>query len=653
MTDSVSADPRIGSEIAGYRIERQLGRGGMAVVYLAYHERLDRHVALKLLAPELAEDGGFRERFLRESRLAASLDHPDVIPIYDADEADGALFIAMRCVEGTDFGRLLKGRDPVEPARVLAILDRVASALDAAHARGLVHRDVKPENVLLAEGGPGAEEHVYLTDFGLSARLADGPGDEELGGVLGSIDYLAPEQIEDRAVSAQTDVYALGCVLYQALTGEAPFGAQARLAVLWAHLEEPPPRPSAGAARLPAELDPVIARAMAKEPEERHESCAALLVDAREALGLLDTTPGLLDTTPAQPAVRPRRRRLVVAAAIIAVAAAAALVPALLLTGGGAEGTVGEDWSRVPHVESVFGGTEQVVGIGLAARDGTLVAVGAEGDFTDPDGDQNGVVWTSTDGLSWTRNSGEALAGEGHQFLNEVAAGPDGFVAVGGENLPDVGRDRITAAVWTSSDGAEWSRVPNTDGVFGTVDDPAVEQLRFMTDVTRGGPGWVGVGWDSTSFRGPAVWTSPDVSWSRAPRDPRAFAPLFGHGFAHMLGVAGGGDGQPLVAVGHDTLTFGDAPRKSAAVWGRMTAWTGHRCPTRTTSSAARRTLCRSTMSWPAARASSRSVSRRRPGSGSGTGCRSPTRRSGGLQSGPSQSGRGRCAVRSGRRPTG
>ena len=169
MADGVSPDPRIGKEIAGYRVERLLGRGGMSVVYLAHDPRLDRRVALKLLAPELAEDERFRERFLRESRLAASLDHANVIPIHEAGEADGVLFIAMRYVEGTDLRKLLADEGRLDPARAVGIVGRVASALDAAHEQGLVHRDVKPGNVLISQRG---EEHVYLSDFGLTKQQA-------------------------------------------------------------------------------------------------------------------------------------------------------------------------------------------------------------------------------------------------------------------------------------------------------------------------------------------------------------------------------------------------------------------------------------------------------------------------------------------------
>ena len=236
---SVSADPRIGSEIAGYRIERLLGRGGMSVVYLAEHLRLERKVALKLLTPELAEDERFRERFLRESELAASLDHPNVIPIHDADEADGVLFIAMRYVEGSDLARLLAERGRLDPAEALSILGRVADALDAAHTQGLIHRDVKPGNVLISSEG-----HVYLSDFGLTRRTEEDAPLTESGQFVGTIDYVAPEQIESKGVSAQTDVYALSGVLFECLTGERPFRGDSTLGMLFAHLQNDPPKAS-------------------------------------------------------------------------------------------------------------------------------------------------------------------------------------------------------------------------------------------------------------------------------------------------------------------------------------------------------------------------------------------------------------------------
>src|SRR5712671_6801333 len=203
-----------GSELAGYRIESLLGRGGMGVVYRARDLALDRNVALKLLAPELAQDMRFRERFLRESRLAASLDHPAIVPIYDAGEVAGRLYIAMRLVEGTDLKRLLAEQGALEPAAALALLEQVADALDAAHERGLVHRDVKPSNVLVDSRG-----HCYLADFGLSRRLADLPSPGGPGRSLGTVDYVAPEQIRGEQLDGRADLYSLGCLLYECLSG--------------------------------------------------------------------------------------------------------------------------------------------------------------------------------------------------------------------------------------------------------------------------------------------------------------------------------------------------------------------------------------------------------------------------------------------------
>ena len=284
----VTDDPRVGTELAGYRIESLLGWGGMSVVYLAEDLRLKRKVALKLLAASLAEDESFRDRFLRESELAASIDHPNIVPIYEAGKTEDLLFIAMRYVEGRDLKeRLQHGR--LDPADAIGILAQVASALDAAHARGLVHRDVKPSNVLLDTGArPDGSDHVYLADFGLTKRISEGPGIGDDGHLLGTIDYVAPEQIAGEEIDGRADVYSLGCVLYECLVGQPPFRSESDMAVVFAHLETESPAPSAERPELPAALDGVIARALAKEPEQRYPSCrefarAALAVAVDEA----------------------------------------------------------------------------------------------------------------------------------------------------------------------------------------------------------------------------------------------------------------------------------------------------------------------------------------------------------------------------------
>ncbi len=284
----VSDDPRVGTELAGYRIESLLGWGGMSVVYLAEDLRLKRKVALKLLAAGLAEDASFRDRFLRESELAASIDHPNIVPIYEAGTAEELLFIAMRYVEGRDLKeRLQRGR--LDPADAIGVIAQVASALDAAHERGLVHRDVKPSNVLLDTGArPDGSDHVYLADFGLTTRVSEKTGIADDGHLLGTIDYVAPEQIAGEEIDGRADIYSLGCVLYECLVGQPPFRDDSDLAVVFAHLETESPAPSAGRPDLPAALDAVIARALAKEPEQRYPSCrefarAALAVAVDEA----------------------------------------------------------------------------------------------------------------------------------------------------------------------------------------------------------------------------------------------------------------------------------------------------------------------------------------------------------------------------------
>jgi streptogramin lyase len=317
-----AAEDRVGTDLAGYRIERVLGRGGMSVVYLAQDPRLKRNVALKVLAPELAEDEGFRVRFLRESQLAASLDHPNVVPVYEAGEVDGLLYIAMRYVVGTDLKALLRGEGALAPERALSLVAQVASALDAAHERGLVHRDVKPSNVLLT--GRPDEEHCYLADFGLSTSTSD-RSVADARQIVGTIDYVAPEQIRGLEVDGRADVYSLACLLYECLVGDVPFRRPSDVAVVYAHLEEPIPKATERAPTLPAAMDSVLERGTAKLPDERWRTCADLVEAARSALG-----EGVAPVR-----VRGRSRRRAIAAAVIGVAAAAAALAALIPGGGG------------------------------------------------------------------------------------------------------------------------------------------------------------------------------------------------------------------------------------------------------------------------------------------------------------------------------
>jgi serine/threonine-protein kinase len=258
-----------GDQIAGCRIEAVAGRGGMGIVYRATQLSLGRPVAVKLISPDHAADPGFRERFERESRLAAAIDHPNVIPVHEAGEDHGRLYLVMRWVSGADLHGLIARSGRLEPRRAAAITAQVAGALDAAHRAGLVHRDVKPANVLLSG------EHAYLADFGLTRPVASDTRLTTTGHWLGTADYMAPEQFGAEPVDARADVYALGCVLYAMLAGEPPFRRDTVPATMLAHLSDPPPRPSLAAA-VPRELDAVIARALAKAPDDRYPSAGDL-----------------------------------------------------------------------------------------------------------------------------------------------------------------------------------------------------------------------------------------------------------------------------------------------------------------------------------------------------------------------------------------
>ena len=353
----------VGAVFAGHRIDGVAGRGGMGVVYRATQLALDRVVALKIVAPELVDDAHARDRFLRETRAAASIEHPHVIPVHYAGEEDGLAYLVMRYVSGDDLRSLVRREGPLEPDRAARIVGQVGEALDAAHAMGIVHRDVKPGNVLLADG-----DHAYLTDFGLvkDMRSASTTGS---GRWVGTLDYVAPEQIRGERVDARTDAYGLGCVLYHALTGEVPFPRDSDEARLWAHLSDPAPTASDHGA--PAAFDPVIARALAKRSDERYRSCGDLgraavaaatggEVERRErsvARGAAAPAGERgASTTTARLPVAPRRRRARLAGALVAAGALAAVAAAALILPDGDEPT-----PRAPTAQPTVG----------ASRDGT------------------------------------------------------------------------------------------------------------------------------------------------------------------------------------------------------------------------------------------------------------------------------------------
>lgn len=383
----MSADPRIGTELGGYRIEARIGRGGMSTVYLAEHVRLGRKVALKILSSELALDEGFRTRFERESQLAASLDHPNIVPVYDAGEVDGVAYIAMRHIDGRDLGSLLAEDGRLEPSSAAAVIAQVADALDAAHALGLVHRDVKPGNVLLHG------DHAYLTDFGLTKRLDAATVKTDTGHFMGTIHYAAPEQFEGRPLDARTDEYSLACVAFHCLTGRPPFPREQEAAVMFAHLREPIPPPSETAPGSPRPVDAVVARAMSKSKEDRYATCGQFS-DAltRTASGQKDGGQG------GRP--RPRKRTLVAGAGLI-LAVGAAIAFAAVVAGSDAER---RSPSSSPSVSGSPSSGSPEIGTAVISIDPATSALGEGVEM--PSFAQSVAV---ADGFVWIRAGGSRL----------------------------------------------------------------------------------------------------------------------------------------------------------------------------------------------------------------------------------------------------
>ena len=575
MLELRNVDARIGTEFAGHRIEEVIGRGGVSVVYLAEHLRLERKVALKVLAPHLAEDEAFRERFIRESRIAAGLDHPNIVTIYDAGEVEDNLYISMRYVDGSDLARLLRLEGTLETYRMILLLSQVASALDAAHTQGLVHRDVKPANVLVET--VGGIERAYLSDFGISKRTTTGSGLTRTGQFVGTVDYVAPEQISGEPIDGRTDVYSLGCVLYQCVAGHVPFPGDTEVATIYRQLHDAPPSLD-GSLDAPEGVDAVIAKALAKSKEERYPTCSGLieavrasLSGAREASTVARPVPGpdirrdggksdtqVIETRPERPA--PRRA---VWASIAGGALVLVVVVGVLLANSGdgpqppgsvtSESPGGSSTTSAPPTGSGLELTwlplkqaqplpgDQVMSDVVAGPAG-LVAVGHVEAATGFDDDA--AVWISGRNAGrWRSSTSESLAGPEDQRMLAVAEFDDRLIAGG--------REGSDAALWTSTDsGVTWSR---SDGSLG---------LGLIRDIGRLDSTLVAVGAvgspNDVLAQDAGVWTSRNgVKWT-----PVIDEDLGGEGGQQISAVhtAGG----RLIAVGFEYGTDGSY---DGAIW--------------------------------------------------------------------------------------
>jgi YVTN family beta-propeller protein len=504
--------PTIGVTLADYRIEAFVGSGGMGEVYRAFDTRLNRNVALKVLVPRLADDEGFRQRFLHESRLAASLDHPNVIPVYEAGEAKGRLFIAMRFVEGTDLRQTLDDERVLQPERALALLAPVAGALDTAHAKGLVHRDVKPANILIAaEPAADPPEHVYLSDFGLTTLSSD---PRDAGPFTGTADYAAPELVTGGPVDGRTDVYALGCVLFECLTGEPPYQGGSMMAVLWGHMHDPVPSASARNSDLPDGIDDVLRKALAKEPADRHATSRALVEEARDALGL----------TGVEVPFGARGRRALFAAGIGTALVAAALLAFFLTRGDGAPRIAAT--GALVRIDPVTNEAKQTIRVGdgpssvSAGNDGVWVAANRDGNLWRIDPRTLAVTKISSigapyelsvyDGRVYVAGEGPGIgtgnvtaydASNGHRYGGvellacSIAAGPGGVWAAGCPNVNRLSTGdplKILKTVqiprWSPQDAAHdragLEDMAQGEGALWVIGDPADRRL-WRIDMRR------------------------------------------------------------------------------------------------------------------------------------------------------------------------
>ena len=594
----------MGTEVAGHRIEAFIGRGGMGVVYLAEHLRLRRRVALKVLTPDLANDETFRARFIRESQIAASLDHPNVVTVYDAGEAEGLLYISMRYVDGPNLGTTIRQEAALSPEFTVSVIDQMAGALDAAHALGLVHRDVKPANILLSQPGSQGGARAYLTDFGITKRIGAATQFTQTGQVVGTYTYMAPEQIRGDSLDGRTDIYSLACIVFECLTGRPPFGGQSPMELMFAHMNQAPPSLLIRRPELPPAIDLVIQRGLAKAKDDRYQTGAELAAALGQAVGgqapatavptgatgppaqteagsgVAANAPTALEGTPSaqapaagyppapsvpsmpsmpsapaasvpgppmtRPAAPPPQGLDVPLAGTVAVPQAPA---------GGPPPRKGGRALAVVLVAALVlgGGAAAFLLLGKGKSTTTTSGSPRPGHSSNPSsptgqtGPETGPTGGPTSGpvvRDWRRISSDDFGGPGNQTMNRVLATGSGAVAVGYDGPPD----DLDAAAWFSSNGRSWTEasVPHEPGDQG------------IAAVAEGGPGFVGVGTDaSTGDENAAVWTSPDGSTWNLERS-EVFG---GPGDQSMRRVVVAPPG--LVAVGYD----GSAGDLDAAVW--------------------------------------------------------------------------------------
>ncbi|MDP9342497.1 MAG: serine/threonine protein kinase [Actinomycetota bacterium] len=598
----------VGTEIAGHRIETLIGRGGMGAVYLAEHLRLRRRVALKVLIPDLAQDETFRARFIRESQIAASLDHPNVVTVYDAGEAEGVLYISMRYVDGPNLGKTIREEGPLDPAFAASVIDQVGGALDAAHALGLVHRDVKPANILLSRPGEARTVRAFLTDFGITKRMGAATQFTQTGQLVGTYTYMAPEQIRGDPLDGRTDIYSLGCIVYESLTARPPFGGDSPMELMFSHMNQKAPSVRIRRPELPEAVDRVIERGMAKDREDRYPLASDLSLALREALGLAPAStvtaapsavaptiaaPGSPSASPPAPA--PTVPTPIPAAPSFPSAPSAPPAPSAPSTPGPSTpgpagppgpppapptravlaGTVAEPQVRQPPpgrrgpragliaavivvLAAVVAGAVIFLGKGKSTSNTSTSGSPTSGPATSHPATSPPSPTPSRSGhgsptpptppppvvRDWQRIDSSAFGGSGNQTMNRVLATDAGVLAVG----YDGPADNLDAAVWTSVNGRTWSQgsVPSEPGNQG------------IAAVAPGGPGYVAVGsTDSATGTDAAVWSSRDGStWTEF--HSQVFG---GSGDQAMRRVVVAPPG--LVAVGSD----GSGGDLDAAVW--------------------------------------------------------------------------------------